>query len=235
MSLRLFLALSLLAPAAVHAQGLPRLRIDTNIYPYQSQVDNDTDLTFITNAHLPARFSYFSYVNFRGLTTGGSFEFFRSEQTLRWSINDHLPLDLSFQGVLIDGRGNDFSQLGVSWRVHDSPGLSDFFDRINLIYRVTFQVKRFGSADDGAWQIEQYFKLRFPGISKRLYLSGFIDKNFDLEVGDSVPANPVVLEVQGGVRFWKDFYAVAEYRKNEFRVGNESNLSVGVEYKFAWQ
>lgn len=235
MSLRLLPALLILAPATVHAQSLPRLRIDTNIYPYQSQVDNDTDLSFITNARLPGRFSYFSYVNLRGLTTSDSFEFSRSEQTLRWSINDKLPLDLSFQGVLIDGPGNDFSQLGMSWRVHDSAGLSDFFDRINLIYRVTFQVKRFGSADESAWQIEQYFKLRFPGISKRLYLSGFIDKNFDLEVGGSVPANPAVLEVQGGVRFWKDFYAVAEYRKNEFRVSNESNLSVGIEYKYAWR
>jgi hypothetical protein len=229
------LALLILAPGTVHSQSLPRLRIDTNIYPYQSQVDNDTDLSFITNARLPGRFSYFSFMNFRGLTTGDSFEFVRSEQTLRWSISDQLPLDLSFQAVLVDGRGNDFSQMGVSWRVHDSSGLSDFLDRINLIYRVTFQLKRFGSADDSSWQIEQYFKLRFPGISKRLYLSGFIDKSFNLDVGGAVPANPVVLEVQGGVRFWKDFYAVVEYRKNEFRVGNESNLAVGFEYKFAWQ
>ena len=234
MPLKALLIFVLLMPVLADAEGRPLVSIDSNLYPYQSQVDNDTDLSFITNARLPARFSYFSYVNFRGATTGDDFEFSRSEQTLRWGISRNLPLDLSFQAVLADGSGNDFTQLGISWRVHNTPGLSDLFRRINLIYRITFQLKRFGSGDDKVWQTEQYFKMKFPGLSERLYLSGFIDQTFDLNHADALPKNPVVLEVQAGVRLWKNFYGVAEYRVNDFRLGNEYNLAAGIEYKHAW-
>ncbi len=225
----------LLLPALSGAQGHPRVSIDTNLYPYQSQVDSDTDLTFISNARLPGRFSYFSYVNFRGATTGDAFDFSRSEQNLRWAISPELPLDLSLQGVLVDGSGNDFTQLGIAWQVHNTPGFDGFFKRINLIYQITFQLKRFGSADDKAWQIEQYFKVKFPGISDRIYVSGFIDQTFDLDVAGELPSNPVVMEVQAGFRLWKNFYGIAEYRVNDFRLGNEYNLAAGIEYKHAWR
>jgi hypothetical protein len=59
---------------------------------------------------MPARFSYFSYANFRGATSGESFSFSRSEQNLRWSIADVLPLDVSLQAVLAGGSGNDFTE-----------------------------------------------------------------------------------------------------------------------------
>jgi hypothetical protein len=227
--------LLLLIPSLVSAEGRPRLTIYTNLYPYQSQIDNDTDLTFITNARLPARFSYFSYVNFRGLISDSSFEFARSEQTLRWAIADTLPIDLSVQGVFVSGPGNDFTQLGISWRAHNTPGLAGFLKRINLIYRLTFQPKRFGSSDDNAWQTEQYFKMTFPGLSERLYLSGFVDQTFNLAVSDALPKNPIVAEVQGGVRIWKQVYVVGEYRRNDFRVGHENNFAAGIEFKYAFR
>lgn len=233
MPLKLLIVLLLLVPGLASAQGRPRLSFDSNVYPYQSQIDNDADLTFITNARLPARFSYFSYVSFRGLMSDSSFDFTRSEQTLRWTVADELPIDLSLQGVLVDGPGNDFTQLGISWRAHNTPGLADFFKRINLIYRLTFQFKRFGSADDKAWQTEQYFKMTFPGLSERLYLSGFIDQTYDLEVLDAMPKYPIVAEVQGGVRIWKQVYVVGEYRRNDFRVGRENNFAAGIEFKYA--
>jgi hypothetical protein len=233
MPLRLLIILLLLVPVLVSAEGRPRLSIDTNLYPYQSQLDNDTDLTFVTNARLPARFSYFSYVSFRGLTSDTSFDFDRSEQTVRWSVTDQLPIDLSLQGVFVDGPGNDFTQLGISWRAHSTPGLVDFLKRINLIYRLTFQLKRFGSFDDKAWQTEQYFKITFPGLLERLYLSGFIDQTYDLTVSEAMPKNPVVAEVQGGVRIWKQVYLVGEYRRNDFRVGRENNVAAGIEFKYA--
>lgn len=227
--------LLLLAPALVSAEGRPLVSIDTNLYPYQSQIDNDTDLTFISNARFPARSSYFSFVSFRGATTSDAFDFSRSEQNIRWAVSPNLPLDLNFQAVLVDGAGNDFTQLGIGWRVHNTPGLSEFFKRINLIYRITFQLKRFGSSDNKVWQTEQYFKMKFPGLSERLYLSGFIDQTFDLDHSAALPKNPVVMEVQAGVRLWKNFYGVAEYRVNDFRLGNEYNLSAGIEYKHAWR
>jgi hypothetical protein len=152
MPLKILFTVALLVPAMAIAQGRPLVSIDSNLYPYQSQIDNDTDLTFITNARLPARFSYFSYINFRGAASGDSFEFTRPEQTLRWGIAENLPLDLS-----------------------------EFFDRINLIYRITFQLKRFGSTDNKAWQTEQYLQMKFPQLSERVYLSGFIDQTFDLD------------------------------------------------------
>lgn len=37
-----------------------------------------------------------------------------------------------------------------------------------------------------------------------------------------------------GWRFWKDFHLVAEYRRNDFRVGDEHNLAVGLEFKARW-
>ncbi len=120
MPLKTLLIFVLLVPVLANAEGRPLVSIDSNLYPYQSQIDNDTDLTFITNARLPARFSYFSFLNFRGATTGDDFDFNRSEQTLRWGMSEKLPLDLSFQAVLVDGSGNDFSQLGISWRVSGS-------------------------------------------------------------------------------------------------------------------
>jgi hypothetical protein len=233
---QLVLVLLVLGTAAgATADGPPRLRVDTSLYPYLDRVENDTDLTVTINARLPARFSYFSYMNFRGVLSSGDANFSRSEQSLRWALSEKLPVDLSFQAVIVDGSGNDFSQLGLSWRVHDTPGLANFFERINLIYRMTFQLKRFTSGDDKAWQMEHWFKISFPGISERLYLSGFVDQTFDLDLPDSFPDSPIVAEVQGGVRFWKDFYLVAEYRVNEFRQGSEHNLAAGIEYKYAWR
>lgn len=217
------------------ADGPPRLTVNTNLYPYLDPVENDTDLTLVINARLPARFSYFSFLNFQGLMSEGDFEFGRSEQNLRWALSDKLPLDLNLQAIIVEGSGNDVTQFGIGWRVHNTPGLGDFLSRINLIYRITFQLKRFSSGDDDAWQMEHYFKLRFPGLSDRLYLSGFIDQTFDLDMPDEFPDVLIVAEVQGGVRIWKNFYAVVEYRNNDFRLGNESNLAAGIEYKYTWR
>ena len=217
------------------AEGLPRARLETNVYPYQSQVDNDTDLTLLVSVRLPSRLSYFSYGNFRGLTTSSDFEFIRSEQNLRWAISDSLPLDINLQGVIVDGSGNDFTQLGLGWRVHDTAAFKSFFDRLNLTYRMTIQFKRWGAVGDDDWQIEHFFKMKFPALSERLYLSGFLDQTYGLDVPDSMPKHPVVLEVQAGWRLWKRLYGVAEYRANDFRVGSENNLAVGVEYKHVWR
>jgi len=217
------------------AEGPPRFTVDTSLYPYLDPVDNDTDLTVAINARFPARFSYFSYMNFRGVVSDGDLEFTRSEQNLRWALTDKLPLDLNVQAIIVDGSGNDLTQLGIGWRVHHTPGLKELLSRINLIYRVSFHLKRFSSDNDDAWQMEHYFKLRFPGVSDRLYLSGFLDQTFNLDLPDEFPESPIVTEIQGGIRIWRDFYAVVEYRRNDFRLGDETNLAAGIEYQFAWR
>ena len=217
------------------ADGPAKFSLDTSLYPYLDRVENDTDLTLTANATLPARFSYFSYVNINGVVSDPDVGFVRSEQTVRWRISPDLPLDLSVQAIIVDGSGNDITQLGVSWRLHETPAFAALFDRLNLIYRLTFQLHRFSSSNDEGWQMEHVFKMRFPGVSDRLYLSGFLDQTFDLRRPAAFPDSPIVAEIQAGARIWKDFYVVAEYRVNQFRLGNEHNLAVGIEFKYAWR
>lgn len=229
------IVLLVLVPVCGHADGPPRIAFDVSLYPYLDRVDNDTDLTLTTNARLPGRFSYFSFINFNGVASSGEASFLRSEQTLRWSLSDSLPLDLSAQAILVDGPGNDITQFGISWRVDDTPGLARLFEKINTIYRVTFQLARFTSGNDSAWQMEHFFKMRFPNFSDRLYLSGFVDQTFDLNLPEQFPDNPVVSEIQAGARLWRDFYVIGEYRINRFRKGNEYNFAAGIEYKLEWR
>jgi hypothetical protein len=212
----------------------PRLFLDTNLYPYQRSVDDDVDATVFARAALPGRFSYFGYANFKGVVTGGSAKFDRSEQNLRYAISEKLPLDLNLQGVFARGDGNDFYQLGIGWRLNDTPGWSDFFDRNNILYRLTVQLKQFNTGESGVWAVEHWFLWRMNRISDRLYLNGFIDQTFGQDLPDSFPTNPIVAEVQLGARVWKDFYAVIEYRNNQRRVGNEENVAIGIEYKTRW-
>lgn len=230
--------LILLGSGAGHAQSgaPPDWRLAAALYPYQHRVDGDTDLTLTLSGNLPGRFSYFSFNNFKGLTTSDSARFDRSEQNLRMTIARDWPLDLNLQGVLADGSGNDFYQAGLSWRIDDTPAWRDFFDRINFVWRLTVHMKRWGvdSAAADAWGIEHSFRLTVPGWTDRLYLSGFYDKTYGLEVPAGVAQRPVVSEVQLGVRAWNDFFVVAEYRVNDLRIGDEHNLALGIEYQASW-
>jgi len=230
------LVAALLVTFTVHAQdgGPPRATIDVSLYPYQHTLKDDVDFSVMMNARLPGRFSYFGYVNMTGAFTGEAFVFDRSEQNLRYSISDSVPLDLNLQGVLMRGDGNDFYQLGIGWRVHDTPAWQDFFDRINLIYRVTVQLRRFEVADTSSWGLEHWFRMTFPQVSDRLYLSGFVDQSFGEDLPAALPDSPIVTEIQLGMRMFDQFYAIGEYRKNQRRVGNENNFAVGIEYKVRW-
>ena len=228
--------LLLLAALPVVAEGnkSPWLRIDANVYPWQRDIENDTDFTLVINAQLPERFSYFSYANMRGVVTSGDAQFLRSEQNLRWAISDQLPIDLTTQAIIARGDGNDALQFGISWRVHDTAAFANFFDRAGLIYRMNFHLKRFTSGDEDVWQMEHFFKWIVPGLSKRVYLSGFLDQTFDLDLPDEFPETIIVTEVQLGVRVFRQLHIVTEYRHNDRRLGNEQNLAAGFEYKFAW-
>jgi hypothetical protein len=225
----------LLFPALASAGDPPRFSVDTNLYPYLDPIATDVDLSLRVNARFPGGVSYFGFMDYQGVASDGDFDFVRSEQSLRWSIFESLPLDLNLQAIIVDGSGNDITQLGIGWRVHDTPAFAALFERINLIYRITFQLKRFSSRNDEGWQMEHFFKMRFPGVSDRLYLSGFLDQTFDLKRPAAFPESPIVTEIQAGARIWKDIYVVAEYRINQFRLGNEHNLAAGVEYQYAWR
>ena len=62
-------------------------------------------------------------------------------------------------------------------------------------------------------------------LNDRLYIGGFADHSF------GGPGDPeVVNENQLGVRLYDWWYAVAEYRYNGYRKGDESSLGLGFEY-----
>ena len=224
------------AASPVNAQDStpPSWFVDLSLYPFQSRVKNDTDFTAMMRGNLPGRFSYFGYANFTGVISSGSAALARSEQNIRFAISERVPLDLNVQGVFARGDNNDFVQLGIGWRLHDTPAWQAFFDRINLTWRMTVQLKRFGHDDPDSWGMEHFFRLTFPDVSDRLYISGFVDQSYGEELPDAMPSNPVIGEVQLGVRFWKDFYAIGEYRVNQKRVGDEHNFAAGIEYKIRW-
>jgi len=212
----------------------PRLWGDISLYPYLDRVDDATDVTVTISAPLPGRFSYFSYQNFRGVFADGSATFDRSEQNIRWALSEDLPIDLNLQAVVVKGDGNDQWHLGVGWRLHDTGFLKRYFDRLNLVYRLTFQFKRFAAVNDDAWGLEHFFRLYFPGGSDRFYVSGFLDQTFNIDLPDEFPNHPIVTEIQFGARLFDRFYAIAEYRINQYRISENRNFAIGVEYKFRW-
>lgn len=219
---------------AAEGQGTPRLAVDVSLYPYMNRVKNDTDLSATINAPLAGRFSYFSFINYRGVLSSGDVRFDRTEQNLRWNIAENLPIDLNLQAVLMAGNGNDHVQLGVGWRLNDTDFLKKIFDKLNLSYRLTFHLTQFSTANENFWEMEHWFRMTFPGISDRLYVSGFMDQTFGLEHSDALPKNPIVAEIQLGMRLFDRFYVVTEYRNKERRPAEPHNVAVGVEYKFQW-
>lgn len=228
----------LLQPGASHAQTgeTPNWRLAAALYPYQHRVNDDVDTTVTISGNLPGRFSYFSFSNFTGLTSSESVSLDRSEQNLRMTIVDSLPLDLNLQVVLQKGGGNDFYQGGISWRINDTPGLRDLFDRLNLVWRMTVHAKRWNvdSATADAWSIEHGFRMTVPEWTDRVYLSGFYEKTYGQDRPAGTAQRPLVSEVQLGARLWKALHVVAEYRVNEFRIGDEHNLAAGIEFQGSW-
>jgi hypothetical protein len=225
-----------MAASQSHAQEGARSRMwgELSLYPYLDRVDTDTDVTLTVNARLSKRLSYFSYQNFVGVVNSGDARFGRSEQNLRWALSENLPLDFNLQSVIVKGNGNDQWQLGIGWRLHDTGFLKEYFDRLNLFYRITFQFKRFASSNEDAMLMEHFFKMRFPKESERFYISGFLDHNFNTDLPPAISNNPIVTEIQFGTRVFGDLFAVAEYRINQFRPSEIHNFALGVEYSFRW-
>lgn len=208
--------------------------INFNFYPYLADVKSDSAFTLNTAVLLPQRFSYFSFANFGGLFESGPVRFLVSEQNLRWRPADRFPVDLVVQDTIRRGGGNDTVQAGVRWRLNDTAVLKRFFNAIHLRYSVHFFVQRWDQRDRGGWQVSHTYTLRFPYLSDRLYLGGFIDHNISERGPPGFPANPVISENQLGFRLYRRLYAVAEYRINQYRRSDVNNLGVGFEIKTAW-
>lgn len=211
--------------------------LDFNFYPYLSDVENDNVFTLNIGASLPNRFSYFSLLNIGNQAGRGEFEdtvSYYTEQNLRWKITDTSPLDLTAQYNMRSGNDNDRMRLGFRWRLNDTPVLSDVFKAMNLAYSINFHALQLDHVDESVWQMEHVFGMKFPYLTDRLYLAGFVDHTFNEKLPANMPSNPAVGEVQLGLRLVENFYVISEYRVNQYRRSDVNNLSAGVEYKIKW-
>ena len=211
--------------------------IDINVYPYLSDVDSDNTITFNIGAKLKNRFSYFGLTNFgnsKGEGELADIDTFYTEQNLRWQISETSPFDLTLQMNFRSGDDNDRHRLGVRWRINDTNLFNPAFKAINLSWSINFHLKQFDSVPEDVWQMEHVFRMTFPFLTKRLYLSGFIDHTFNENLSANMPKNPIVGEVQLGYRVIENLFMVAEYRVNEYRRSDVNNIALGLEYLIKW-
>ena len=211
--------------------------LDFNFYPYLSDVDNDNVFTLNIAASLPNRFSYFSLLNIGNQAQESEFNdtvSYYTEQNVRWQVTDTAPVDLTAQYNMRSGEDNDRLRLGFRWRLDDATFLKSAFDAIHLSYSINFHMLQIDDADEDIWQMEHVFMLKFPFLTNRLYLAGFVDHTFNEELPESIPDNPMVGEAQLGMRLVENLYLVTEYRLNQYRRSDVNNLSAGFEYKIKW-
>ncbi|HEY8944181.1 MAG TPA: hypothetical protein VIM73_07960 [Polyangiaceae bacterium] len=210
--------------------------LDFNAYPYLSEVKSDSVFTLNAAAKLPYGFSYFSLTNIMNQDGASPFQDtngFYTEQNLRWSFPAPVPLDLTFQYNMRGGLDNDRWRFGFRWRADATPGLDAVMKAIAFSYSINFHVLQIDDDDGYVWQMEHVARLDTPYLDRRVYVAGFMDHTFN-QGYDGIPENPIVLEVQGGLRAIDELYAIAEYRVNQYRVANESNLALGAEYVVKW-
>ena len=183
---------------------------------------------------MPARFSYFGFANFADTVSNGNADFLLTEQNILWQVSEKLPFDLVVQDIIRRGHDNDTIHFGVRWRLSNTPALTAFFKAVNLTYAVQLFPARIDQRDVGGWQISHAYQMTFPYISDRLYLSGFIDHNIDETSRPGLSGDKVISETQFGIRLYKRLYAVAEYRINDYRRADNTNLGAGFEIKTSW-
>ena len=210
---------------------------DFNFYPYLSDVDTDSAFTLNIAKKLPKRFSYFSLTNVYS-TTGDDYLsdslLYYSEQNLRWQIAEDSPFDLTLQMNFRSGSNNNRHRLGVRWRLNNTPTLASFFESLNLSYSINLHAIQFDHEYATVWQIEHVLMMKFPSISNRLYLAAFADHTFNQKLPAGMPKNPIVAEMQLGVRLVDSLYFISEFRLNQYRRADVNNLAIGLQYKRAW-
>lgn len=210
---------------------------DFNVYPYLEDVKSDSAFTLNIAKKLPGRFSYFSLTNLYGEERSGFLPGkirYYSEQNLRWKIADDSPLDLTVQLNFRTGSKNNRHRLGLRWRLSDTSALQSFFKSVNLSYSVNLHAVQFDHEDPYVWQLEHVFMMKFPALSDRVYLAGFLDHTFNQDLPNHIPTSPFVGEAQLGVRLIEGLNLIAEYRLNQYRRQDVNNLAIGLQYKFPW-
>lgn len=224
-------------PLMANAQNSQSGFLDFNAYPYLSDVDDDAVATINAAAQLPNRFEYFSFINFGNQKSADELSdttTYYTEQNVRWRLSEKSPLDLTVQMNFRTGVDNDRHRLGVRWRLNDSSYLKEFFDSIHLKYSINAHLLQFDHEPGDVWQLEHGFMMKFPWLSSRLYLAGFVDHTFGEKLAGNMPDNPIVAEAQLGFNIIEQLYFVTEYRINEYRRSDVNNLAAGIQYKIVW-
>ena len=205
-----------------------------NFYPHLTDVKTDSEFTLTTFAPLPGNFSYFSFMNIGGAFSSGPLRYLISEQNLRWQISENYPVELVLQDIIRNGADNDTVHVGVRLRLDETDSFRSFFDAAHMTYSVQFFPVRFDQRNVSGWQMSHAYEIRFPYISDRLYLGGFLDHNIDEKLRPGVRTDTIISETQLGFRLFRKVYAVVEYRINEYRLSDNSNIGIGIEIKSSW-
>ncbi len=220
----------LLCPWHAYGKGF----LDFNLYPYLDDVESDSVFTLNIGARLSERWSYFGFINFYNQPATAELSetnSYYTEQNLRRQLVAVPSLDLSVQHNMRTGEDNDRLRFGLRWRLNDSSWFRQLFVQLNLTYSLTLHALQIDDRDESVWQLEHSWRWSSPAVSERLYLAGFIDHTFNEDLPEGFPANPMVAELQLGWRLWQQWYAVAEYRLNQYRRQDVNNLALGVEYR----
>ncbi|HEX5661615.1 MAG TPA: hypothetical protein VFX59_30705 [Polyangiales bacterium] len=215
--------------------------LDFNVYPYLANDKSDSIFSINMLAILPRGFSYFGFVNFNGdpkrnpfMDSGG----FYSEHTLNYTFWDKLPIDALIQYNPRTGPANDRFRVGVRLRVDAVPYLGDLLKKIYVSYGVNFHFYQLDHQTDRyVTQIEQFGRMDFPYLDNRLYISAFGDRTFNEGLQKALGLrrkNPLVSEIQAGVRLYDQLYFIYEFRILEYRAADVLNHAIGGEYVAKW-
>lgn len=194
--------------------------IDPNAY---HDTRGNSEVTFNMLALFDSPFEYFGFVNFTGTENNSDLGTYYTEHTVRWKFS--APFHLAAQVVFRNGSKNDSYRLGLRWVANQTSGLKNIMNKLHFNYAVTIFVFDANFGDQYfLTQIEHAY--RFSFLKNKLYISGFADQNINLESDDFFVW---VTEHQFGIQLLPCFYAVAEFRINEFR-NETTGVGLGLEY-----
>ncbi|MTI41545.1 hypothetical protein [Fulvivirga lutimaris] len=197
--------------------------MDPNIY-YDTRGHSEFTINALAKFHGP--FEYFGFVNYTGAEEDTDVGSFYVEQTLRWKFYNKLPLNLAVQAALRSGAANDSYRLGLRWIANETGGISELLSKLHLSYGVTLFALQAGYGDQQRYLAQIEHAYRFSFWQNKVYISGFADQN--LNHGSDNPFTWVT-EHQLGIQLLPNFYAVAEYRINEF-LTETTGVGLGLEY-----
>lgn len=203
--------------------------VDFNIY---NDTRNFGTLTYNILLQLSDRIQYFSLTNHDGLSNSPDIAVTYAEHNLRYKLTKTSPLDLTLQYVLRNGEQNDDIKLGFRWRLNNTNALKSFFKKLNMTYSINPMLIQFRNKAQTkyATQLEHVYNIYLFAnkFNKRLYLGGFADQL--ISYNNNKISFTWVTEHQLGYQILNNFYAVLEFRVNDF-FKERYGLGYGLEYK----